>query len=295
MLKVLYGNEPYRIEQCKKAVQKNISSPEFNLSVLYGAYDGSVDDIVNTLPFLSDKRAVILTVDTLKEIDNKLFMWLLENPMPSTDCLIVVRSFDGRLKLSKLLKKKGLLYPCDKYSDSELPAAIAKACASYGSRITSDAVAALISRTAYLDVAEVTFLDVADWIKKISAVTKEITLSVVEATVPQKEQPDAFVLATLIRDNQYEKLQKEVSLLSGMSTDEVIKSLSALLWQYRISYKAKMFSPAEIGVRNAVLGNLPEQALIRGISILNGVLAKVKTGTMPAEQAINYATSLLIV
>ena len=294
MLKVLYGNEPYRIEQCKKAVQKNISSPEFNLSVLYGAYDGSVDDIANTLPFLSDKRAVILTVDTLKEIDNKLFMRLLENPVPSTDCLIVVRSFDGRLKLSKLLKKKGLLYPCDKYSDSELPAAIAKACASYGSRITSDAVAALISRTAYLDVAEVTFLDVADWIKKISAVTKEITLSVVEATVPQKEQPDAFVLATLIRDNQYEKLQKEVSLLSGMFTDEVIKSLSALLWQYRISYKAKMFSPAEIGVRNAVLGNLPEQALVRGISILNGVLAKVKTGTMPADLAIQYATSLLI-
>lgn len=294
MLKVLYGNEPYRIEQCKKSVQKNITSPEFNCSVLYGAYDGSVDDIINTLPFLADKRAVILTVDTLKEIDNKLFMQLLENPVPSTDCLIVVRNFDGRLKLAKLLKKKGLLYPCEKYSDSELPAAVASACGSYGARITSDAVASLISRTAYLDVAEVTFLDVADWIKKMAAVTKEITLSVVESTVPQKEQPDAFILATLIRDNQYEKLQKEVSLLSGMSTDEVIKSLSALLWQYRISYKAKMFSPAEIGVRSTVLADLPEQALVRGISILNGVLAKVKTGTMPAELAIQFATSLLI-
>ncbi len=294
MLKVLYGNEPFRIEQCKKSVQKNLANPEFNCSILYGSYDSSVDDLVNTVPFLSDKRVVILTVNTLKELDNELFLHLLNNPLSTTICLIIVRTFDNRLKLAKLLKANGLLYPCDKYNESELQSVIVSSCAQQGARITLDAISSLIKRTAYLDFTEITFLDVNDWITKLASVTKEITLSVIEENVPQKEQPNAFLLATLIKDKQYKKLQHEINLFTDTSGDEIINSLSALLWQYRISYKAKMFPLKEIGVRSTILDTLSEQTLVRGIAILNSVIAKIKQGTIPTQIALKYAISFLI-
>lgn len=289
---VAYGDEPYKVELLKQKYQANLSYPDFNCSILYGVFDDKVLDLINTMPFMDERRAVILTVDTLKDLDNKAFFSLLENPVSSTDLLVVVRNYDNRLKIAKMLAKRKISMPCNKFENvSEFASAVKRECSLINVKISDTAITALEKRTGYLEFDAANFLDVLDWLRKLAAISGEITASMIADMVPLKEEPNVFALAILIRDGKYDALQKEISLLNE---DDAIRVLSLLQREYRIGIKASWFSYADIGIRNATLGKLSESSLLKGLSILTDAIAKVKSGTLPSSIALKYAVAGLI-
>jgi DNA polymerase-3 subunit delta len=107
--------------------EENILEPQerdFNLMVLYGK-DAEWADVVNAcrrFPMFAEKQVVILKDAAQMRSLNELVGYL-ENPSPTTIFLIEHRfkKADGRSKLLKLAKEKGIHFTSDKVKDDLVP------------------------------------------------------------------------------------------------------------------------------------------------------------------------------
>ncbi|RYE25727.1 MAG: DNA polymerase III subunit delta [Sphingobacteriales bacterium] len=120
------GEEPYYLDLLTEQFE-NILSPEerdFNLMVLYGK-DSDWADVVNAcrrFPMFAERQVVILKDAAQLKGFNELAGYL-ENPAPTTIFLIEHRfkKADGRSKVVKLAKEKGVHYQSDKIRDEQVP------------------------------------------------------------------------------------------------------------------------------------------------------------------------------
>jgi len=123
------GEEPYYLDMITTYFENNILNPaerDFNLMVLYGK-DVEWADVVNAcrrFPMFAEKQVVILK--DAAQMNVKSFNELagyLENPSPTTIFLIEHRfkKTDGRGKIVKYAKEKGIYYTSDKVKDDHIP------------------------------------------------------------------------------------------------------------------------------------------------------------------------------
>lgn len=120
------GEEPYYLDLITERFE-NILPPEerdFNLMTLYGK-DAEWADVVNAcrrFPMFADRQVVILKDAGQLRGFNELVGYL-ENPAPTTIFLIEHRfkKADGRSKVVKLAKEKGIHYTSDKIRDEQIP------------------------------------------------------------------------------------------------------------------------------------------------------------------------------
>ncbi len=122
------GEEPYYLDLLTTYVEDKILPPherDFNLTVMYGK-DAEWADVVNAcrrFPMFAERQVVILKdaaqMKGLAELNG-----YLENPSLTTIFLIEHRfkKVDGRSKLLKLAKDKGIYYTSEKIKDDALPA-----------------------------------------------------------------------------------------------------------------------------------------------------------------------------
>lgn len=112
----LAGEEPFLLEDSLKRIEKVVNTDDLNREV-FQATECSGNDILNsveTLPFLTDKRIVILKMaNKLKNDDFKIIAKIIENPV-DTSCFIII--FPEKIKNSTS-KRKDLIALCEK-SDS---------------------------------------------------------------------------------------------------------------------------------------------------------------------------------
>jgi len=121
------GEEPYYLDLLTEQFE-NILAPEerdFNLMILYGK-DAEWADVVNAcrrFPMFAERQVVILKDAAQLKGFNELAGYL-ENPAPTTVFLIEHRfkKADGRGKVVKLAKEKGIHYTSDKIRDEQVPA-----------------------------------------------------------------------------------------------------------------------------------------------------------------------------
>ena len=121
------GEEPYYLDMITAFVEDKIlpaHERDFNLTVMYGK-DVEWADVVNAcrrFPMFAERQVVILKdaaqMRTLGELAG-----YIENPSPTTLFLIEHRfkKVDGRSKLLKVAKDKGVYYTSDKIKDEQLP------------------------------------------------------------------------------------------------------------------------------------------------------------------------------
>lgn len=122
------GEEPYYLDQITEHFENKILSPaekDFNLMVLYGK-DATWADVVNScrrFPMFAEKQVVILK-DAAQLKDFGELAGYLENPSPTTVFLIEHRfkKADGRSKVVKFAKEKGVYFTSDKMRDEQVPA-----------------------------------------------------------------------------------------------------------------------------------------------------------------------------
>ena len=96
----LAGEESFLLEDCLKRIEKKINIDDLNREV-FQATESSGRDILNsveTLPFLTDKRIVILKMaNKLKNDDYKVIEQIIENHVDKT-CFIIL--FPDKVKNS---------------------------------------------------------------------------------------------------------------------------------------------------------------------------------------------------
>jgi len=123
------GEEPYYLDMITTFFEEQILPPaerDFNLMVLYGK-DAEWADVVNAcrrFPMFADKQVVILK--DAAQMATKSFNELagyLEKPSPTTIFLIEHRGkkTDGRSKVVKYAKEKGIHFTSDKVRDDQIP------------------------------------------------------------------------------------------------------------------------------------------------------------------------------
>jgi len=149
----LEGEEEYFIDKVIAYAENNIlteSEAGFNLTVFYGK-DADWPSIINACrryPMFSDKQVVLLKeAQQMRDIE-KLEAYI-ENPLSST---IFVVSFkekkvDGRTRLAKLLKDKGVVLTTKKLYDNQLPEWTEELVQSKGHSISQKALRLLVDHT----------------------------------------------------------------------------------------------------------------------------------------------------
>ena len=122
------GEEPYYIDALTERFENDILQPherDFNLLVLYGK-DVEWADVVNAcrrFPMFAEKQVVILKDAAQMKGFNELIGYL-ENPSPTTVLLIEYRfkKADGKTKVVKMAKEKGIYFNSEKVKDDRMPA-----------------------------------------------------------------------------------------------------------------------------------------------------------------------------
>lgn len=121
------GEEPFYLDMITEYFEEKILAPserDFNLMVLYGK-DTAWPDVVNAcrrFPMFAEKQVVILKDAAQMSGFNELAGYV-ENPSPTTIFLIEHRfkKADGRGKVVKFAKEKGVYFTSDKIRDEQVP------------------------------------------------------------------------------------------------------------------------------------------------------------------------------
>jgi DNA polymerase-3 subunit delta len=146
----LEGEEEFFIDEVMQYAEHNIlkeSEAGFNLTVFYGR-DASWPDVINACrryPMFAEKQVVLLKeAQSMREIE-KLDSYI-EKPLHSTLFFVSYKNkkVDGRTRLAKLLKEKGVVLSTKKLYDSELPEWVQDLVKSKGFTISNKALFLLI-------------------------------------------------------------------------------------------------------------------------------------------------------
>lgn len=146
----LEGEEDYFIDEVIDFAENNILSESekgFNLTTFYGR-DTDWADVVNACrryPMFSEKQVVLLKEGQSMKGIEKLEAYV-EKPLTSTLLFVSYKGkkVDGRTKLAKVLKDKGVVLTTKKLYDNELPDWTSKVVKSKGFSITNKALHLLI-------------------------------------------------------------------------------------------------------------------------------------------------------
>ena len=241
----LAGEENFLLDDCLKKLEKKINIDDLNREV-FQATESSGNDILNsveTLPFLTDKRIVVLKMaNKLKNDDFKIISKIIENPVDTT-CFIII--FPDKVKNSTS-KRKDLIAVCEKSDncycvdckkpyEKDVKAFIQEEFNNRGKTIEQDVVQQIVNDTG-LDLQNVSNeiekislylgkdkknVTVEDFVK-ISGFTKEINIFMLTNSIEEKNlKYSLFIIEQMLRTGE-----NAIGLLSTIS-NTVRKMLTA--------------------------------------------------------------------
>ena len=274
---LISGDEPYLIDVKRESLVGTMQLPELNF-MSTETLDASVVAHLTTYPVIDKRRVALVTVQKLEEINNPFF----EECRNIQDSLLIVvfRSYDGRNTFYKQLDKEGIIYLCTKQKAlPSLSNILLKRASKAGIVFQKGAMEELLKRVDYLENDGVNIYTLLGYLDSLKALNNSITCESIQAVVPAYIREQVFGVVNLIQKRNIEGLTQQAQLLKG----DAIGTLSALLREYRIAYKAYYFSLKDIGVTNVHLKGVPKEQLAQAIDFISGQITAIKTGTLPAE------------
>ena len=232
----LAGEEPFLLEDSLKRIEKVVNTDDLNREV-FQATECSGADILNsveTLPFLTDKRIVVLKMaNKLKNDDFKIITKIIENPVDTT-CFVIIfpekikNSTSKRKDLIALCEKSDSCYcvDCKKLYEKDVKNFIQEEFNSRGKNIEPDVVQQIINDTG-LDLQNVSneiekislylgkdkqTVTVEDFVK-ISGFTKEINIFMLTNAIEKKNlKYSLFIVEQMLKTGE-----SAIGLLSTIS------------------------------------------------------------------------------
>ena len=291
MIKIIFGDEPYFISQIKNETFDMIAEKDFNLS-MHEVFDEDVFTLCNTFPFMEEKRVVFIDLDKLSLLNNELFRAYKKAPSEFTELLVLCREVDKTTKFAKELKKEGLLLEVTKLKeDYELKKFIQYFVTKANGTISSDALKEFMCRENYFENDATNLVSITNDLTALLSVSNEITTSIVKDMVKDMAKENRFALARLIEKKDAKGLKKEISLISP---NNAIPTLSLLLREYRIAYKALYAPFSEIGIKFVTFKHMPKDQLIHGMKVCTSLVEDIKNGKVAEAVALQLAVAQLL-
>jgi DNA polymerase-3 subunit delta len=232
------GEESYLIDLCLSRLNSVLSADDLNKEVFY-ASDSSAEDILNavqTLPFLSEKRVVIVkSANKMKAADAERLTDYLSNTV-DTACLILL--YPDNYKKESTAKRKALInecvsskncvaVDCRKQYENEVREFIKAEFAAKGKSVSYDVISRILDEngTDLLNISnEIEKLSLfagkdkkavtEDDIEQISGCTKEANVYALASEIEAKNIKKAlFILEKLLAEGE-----DAISILSNISS-----------------------------------------------------------------------------
>lgn len=281
MVKIMVGNEPYMVD-CMARRESKLNFPDFNL-LKSSAFGEEEDLFLSSYPMMDDKRVLVLSLKKLDDLKGEYFEKWADETDTQNVIVVKVSEYDARTSFYKECVKKNLIVPCSKKDlyNSIIPI-LQKRVAAKGAVMDNSVIESMIKRTGYLENDEINMYSLVGYLNTMLSLEKNITLDLMESIVPSFYKEDAFCLAKLICSKDMKGLRKQAELLKGTE----IETLSALLREFRISYKAKYFPLKEIGVSYSAFLKKDKEYLAYGIRIISDTVAGIKNGTIIVKDCL---------
>jgi len=227
-------------------------------SMCYVEFDGdevearAVFDELRTLPFLGDRRVVLLEkADKFIEQHKNLLGSYIDSPASSGTLILLLNKLDARTKLAKALAKWNSVVDCQRLYERQIPGWINQRVQSHGKRIAPRA-AQVLAEYVGTDLGQLS-----------SQIEKVITY------VGERQQidvDDIVVLADTDRTRTIFELtecigrkdtQKALRVLNQFTQtgDEAVYVVTMLAWQLRRFWKTKRVCAQEAGADNRSLND----------------------------------------
>lgn len=285
----LYGPESYLIDFYRNKAVNSVPEELRAMSVSEAAppFTAEVSDLCNTPSLFSGKRVVLMQADDIKAFDVPAFHKYMEAPCSRTELVITLsKKPDSRLKFVKELKKAGVLKSCDKLDkESALQQTFLYEIKKSGARITADAMQEFTRRINYFAVEDMTLLKAVSYLRNaISLGNGEVTVDVIRNAVPEFQAEDVFGVAGLLKQRDMDGLLAQARLIPEKNA---IAASSALLREFRLSYKRKYYSLKETGAwKEPAFTDMDKDSLLSCIGIITDAIAGVKSGLLSSEDLL---------
>lgn len=274
MIRILYGVEKYLIDKEIKKYTEKVS--DINISV-YDEWDSSIYENAITVPFLDNKKVIVVYQEVLTEDFKKL------SDIPeSTDILIVVPRVDKRSKVFK--ENVHIFSEYQKLNIVQLTEFIKAFVTKRGGHINDEACEIFIQRMNYFEDESVTLYSIILNLKRL-LFQPEITVEAVSSSLQAVCNDKVFDMINAITSKNSTKsiMLAKTFIEQG---EEPIALLSLLLRCYRLSYKAGIISDKkkigdEIGLTSYQMRSLVTfnpQITSAAIDIIQSGINDIKNG-----------------
>lgn len=249
LINIVYGTNRVRIEEQVNTLVKDYLGEvdDFNRIVL-DYNDATVESIIEeaqTLPFLSDKKAIIIQNATLftalrakNTVDHNIDLMIkyLENKEDDTLLVFSVQSenLDNRKKITKIAKANGDIFEVGEMNEAELRDYIQSEIQNENVTFNPPVINMIIERTGvHYDTVK------QELEKLLLYVDDEITTEHVEDVISKSLDQNVFLLTDYLLKNQK---QDAVMLFRDLmlQKEEPIKLLGLVAGQFRLFYQTKI-------------------------------------------------------
>lgn len=251
LIQVIYGTNAIRIEEKAGQLAKDYLDEVDEFSLVSLNYrETSVESIIEeaqTLPFLSDRKAIILNdafsltgakVKSDVEHNMDLLMDYIKNK--NDDTLLIFKVFneqlDKRKKITKLILKEGTVTEVKEMTEPEIRDFIKSRLNEEGMSIDEDALGMFLERTG------ISYGNVRSELEKLALFADgRITGSEVAEVVSVSMEQNIFQLTEHVLNGRKEAAVKLVRQLI-LQKNEPIQLLHLIISQFRLLYQVKLLA-----------------------------------------------------
>lgn len=282
----LMGEEPYYIDGISTFIESNVLSDEekgFNQMVLYGR-DVTIDDIVGQAkryPMMAERQVVIVkeAQDLSRTIEN--LVTYAENPQPTTVLVMCYKykKLDARKKLSKALKKNGVLFESKKLYENQVPDWIRRVLAGKGYSITPKA-AQMLTEFLGNDLSKVN-----NELEKLQLIVRpehQITPQLIEENIGISKDFNNFELQNAIGEKNIKKAFAITQYFAQNPKNHPLVMTVALLYSFfskLLKYHAlsnKAEAPKVLGVNPYFIKDYQTAARNYSMKQVSGIISAIR-------------------
>jgi len=287
---LIFGSEPYLIQ---RAVDKLLPGEG---TACYQEFSNETVTKLSSLSLFGD-ISVLVTVDSLKALDQKCFWNYIDIPQDHALLVIRVREVDKKLSIFTRLRKvpSVMIQEIGKADSKTMERFIRSVALRRGSSITSGGAQKIIELSAYQYNPNVTMYTIGNMLTNLidgMEVVGPITTEDIERTFQKKDTVNKFGIAALLEKQDRGQLYQLVPALQ--EENGAIPFLMLLMRELRVAYKSRLFSLEDIGVKTVNFKSWSDNQLIQGMTIVGDIVYKLKTCEMQESIAIPYCFSELL-
>ncbi|GEQ86586.1 DNA polymerase III subunit delta [Patiriisocius marinistellae] len=289
----LMGEEAYYIDAISDYIEKAVLSEEekgFNQMVLYGR-DVTIDDIVGNAkryPMMAERQVVIVkeAQDLSRTIEN--LVTYVESPQPTTVLVLCYKykKLDARKKLSKAIKKAGVLFESKKLYDNQIPEWIKRTLASKGYTISPKA-AQMLTEFLGTDLGKIN--NELDKLKLILKPGAQITPQIIEENIGISKDFNNFELQKAIGERDIRKAFSIIQYFSQNPKNNPIVMTVSLLYGFFVkvlkyhSLTNKASAAKELGVNPYFLKDYEKAARNYPMKKVSSIIAAIRGVDMKSK------------